>query len=692
MENEKGKISPLNKDADPEEFKKFLEQCQFLGVHSEKDGAFTLGIEMTPTQMLEFNKKFAGKITETDRLPLPIKRNIKYNKNSLIGKATAEFNEQDSLNLLTSAFNKASDYQFNEQRKKFIDKKVDNYKKSLADSGMSEKEIARAEIVYRDKLGPTYLDVRRRKRVDQEEAIKLYERSNKEYIKNSVYGSSIDLLVDFCVKDFKHEVVDQEIKDYFDAYVHDTKLRAFVGNIFLSLLLNGLCHIYTAESEYSPDSGGISSIPGKPPTSKSVTKEDAKLIRKLKKVLSDLAEGQVDTHRLQEACKKEIALRQTLKSSPSVVPTEFSILDPALVEVDDSLFYEDKQRLVLTSEALVEIKDLIERSESTDPEDKLTERERELLKLLPSKLKQAAKDREDYILDPNLTYSIFYRKLNYQRNARPPFARVFDDLDYKEELKKADYATIDGIVNYILLINVGDKDSPATSSEELNAIADAVDTPAKAYHLIWNHTLNAKYVTPERVSDILGEEKYKPVNEDIMIGLGITRALLDGTNISQGSSKLVIEALNTKIKAIRALVTDFLYDIYKKVAANAGFDHYPAIRWAEETISLDSLATRNTNISNQIINKHLSFRTGLELMGRNPDSEIARLRDQLELEREGIISNGSAFQKSRTSDGDGSSGRPSGQVVTDVDPSSDRRNNDRTPTSTSPSQTDRASE
>jgi hypothetical protein len=145
---------------------------------------------------------------------------------------------------------------------------------------------------------------------------------------------------------------------------------------------------------------------------------------------------------------------------------------------------------------------------------------------------------------------------------------------------------------------------------------------------------------------------------------------------------------------MRILAEDFLYDIYRRVASAAGFDHYPKIRWSEETVSLDSLATKRTNISNLINNKHISWDTGVDTLGFDAGAELSRLEKQLEPESKGILMSGSSFQQSgggNSSDGDGTSGRPSGHETTQNGPGSDQRNNRRTPQSTAPSQNDRGS-
>jgi len=670
------------------------EGVSLVGLEKTTDGIFRLALSCGPDSIDEFESTFAGSIKDVSSSFKPIVKSRKYSDNSLMGR-----NEPSEDRFLTRTLKKYRQAVEKEDRKRWeasVERKLVELKDKWNKEGKSEKEIAAAEVLYRDKLGPTYLDIRRKKRVDEEESLKLYERSHKEYTKNGSYGTAIDILTDFCIKGFKHDVQDPVIKEYFDSYVADTKLLVFISRVYQTLWLSGVCYITTSENDYQPHAEGLSSIPGKPPVhqTKKKLKSAAVLLEKAfrEKLGKNFNKGEFD--RLME----EVAFRRQIpKGQSSKVPTEFSVIDPSLVLVDDSLMYDDKQRVVLKPEALEEIRNLLERSRSSDAEDKLTDRERELLKLLPSKLKKAAEDNEKYIMDPNTTYAIFYKKLNYQRFAKPPFSRVFDDLDYKEELKKADFATLDGIVNYILLVTVGDKDAPVTDAQTLLDLADALDTPAKAYNLIWNHSIKMEYITPNTVSEILGKDKYEPVNNDIFTGLGVPRALLDGSEIRGEGAKLVLQALNAKIKFMRVLVEDWLYDIYRKVAVSAGFDHYPKIRWSEETISLDSLAVANTNLMNQATNKIASWQTVVEDMGRDPETERSRLEEQLEMEKQGLIIIGSPFQQSaaqpktqQLSDSDGLSGRPTGQPVQEKSPDTDKNKNNRKPKSTSPSQSDKA--
>lgn len=681
-----------------------LKNNSLLSVESSKEGVYRLSFSVTPEDHEIIKEKFAGNIKELDEDAGPVVRKVKSSSESLIGRYRERAEEESKLSSYTRRYNLQVDALEAAKADAKLHKKIENLKTRMTLEGANEKEIeaAAAEVTYRDRLTPMFLDIRRRRRVDEEEAQRLYRRSASEYRKSGAYGSAIDALIDFSIKGFEHEVQDPEIKEYFDSYAKDVKLVSFIQNIFHSIWLNGACHIVTSESKYKPHSDGISSIPGKPPSkiAKSRSKKEMEALERGKKGLESFLKEKFGEKSYAEIASdlneaiQEVALRKMITDVPTTVPTDFSLIDPSLVNVNDSLMFEDKQRIVLKAEALEEVRNLLERQSSGDPEDKLTEREQQLLKLLPSKMKQAAVNNDPYVLEDKLTYNIFYRKLNYERRSKPPLSRVFDDLDYKEELRKADFATLDGIVNYILLVTVGDDKSPVTDPAQLKAIADAIDTPSKAYHIVWTHAIDMKYVTPDRVGEILGEEKYKPVNSDIFLSLGVPRAIIDGTEVSQFGAKLAVVATNAKISSVRMLVEDWIYDIYKRVSAAAGFDHYPKIRWASETISLDSLATKRTNISNLIAQKHISWESGVNDLGFDPESELSKLKEQLPLEEEGILFPGSAFQSTEKKEGTspGNSGRPTGQIPSgEKAPPSDKRSNKRSPNSTSPSQEDRGS-
>jgi hypothetical protein len=293
-----------------------------------------------------------------------------------------------------------------------------------------------------------------------------------------------------------------------------------------------------------------------------------------------------------------------------------------------------------------------------------------LIKSLPSDLKAAAESGGDYKLDPRLVGQVTYRKMPYERYARPRTLRLFDSIEYKRNLREADLSTLDGISNYILKITIGNDEYPVTGQDELEAVAQLFNTPSKSFDVVWNHTLQIEKIVSPEIEAILGQEKYMQVNEDISGGLGITRAMIDGTGQTTAAEiQLLIKGIGAEIAYARREVERWIYKEYRQIAEAAGFDQFPKIRW-DEGILKDTILWMNT-LAQLVDRRLLSYRTALEELGYDYPAELERMEEELPIVQKGTFGIiGSPWQQSKTQPTQGaptgtpSAGRPKGQTNT----------------------------
>jgi hypothetical protein len=526
-------------------------------------------------------------------------------------------------------------------------------------------ESATLDQRFRDVLRNSNLDIRRGSG-DSFEAKELYERSEEEYKKTGIYGTYLDLLSNFAATGFHNEHKDPNIKQYFDSWVHDTNFLATISTIFYNLFKYSVVYVLPATGPYEEHPDGISSIPGQEPTGGT---ERARVVSAFSTFFSENGQ-KLDRTRLNEVL--DVMYEQSA-AQESGTPVAYTMLDPKEIETESSVF--GGETLTVKSSGLASIREALDRAS----EGKLSKEEKDRLKLLPSKIRAAALSDEDYTDIDGYIQSIYLRKNDFETHALPKGTRVFDSFDYKEELKKADYATLDGVFNYILKVTVGDKDNPVTDAATLDSLAEAFNTAQKAMTVVWNHTLNIEKITNKEVGDILGIKKYEPVNSDITAALGMTRALIDGGNVSAAAGVLSAKALQSEISAARKIVESWIYQQYKRIAADAGFTSYPVVRWKQTVISTDSDAVTRASWM-QLADRQISSRTTAQLaVDLDPASETEKLKKEKELfEKEGIGILGSPFQQSPSGD----QGRPPGQPSEDKAPSTDQ---DTTRKSTPPS-------
>jgi len=507
----------------------------------------------------------------------------------------------------------------------------------------------KAATITRDSINRSFLDLAGKDPYDSDPKDNI-KRANRYYHTEPIVGSAINLLASLASKGFEHDIEDPDIKNFFDSWALDTNFEQVIDWIFLELLKTGNVFTYKAIAKYEPRVSTISATPGQKP--KKVNQKKAKgrigeIEEAFKKELEALLaqakkEDGFDEKKLAElekAAKKNIW-------SKGHLPISYTVLNPELVTVEGSLFF-DKISVKLT--VPTELSDVLGKDNA-----ELSEEEKEMIKTLPADIKKAAEEGGELLLDSRLVGTIFYRKQPYERYARPRTTRVFDTIDYKKALKEADLSTLDGISNYILKITIGSDEFPVTSQEELEAVAQLFNTPSKSFDVVWNHTLKVEKVVSPEIEAILGKDKYEQVNEDLTGGLAITRALIDGVgDLGAGESALVIKGLTEEINYLRKLVSRWIYKEYRQIAEAVGFDSFPKIRW-DEGVLKDTIMYMST-LAQLVDRRMLSYRTALEALGFDYPNELANMETELPLVTKGTFGIvGSPFQQAKAPAGGGS--------------------------------------
>lgn len=616
------------------------DKVRFSNLEQVNDGQYSFTVGFTKDSEVGdiFNNMSRDQISRLIRQNKPPKNTILGSYSSKENKIVAEKLRKAGLQDLEEAKNKNTLLQTAEA--------VSNFNKEVATS-LDER--------FKDSLRrKSNLDLGQ-ETPDKIEALELYERSEEEYLRRGIYGTALDILSNFSATGFHNESSNTDIKLFYDAWVQDTNFDDLIVRIFHNLYKYSVVYLLPGLGNYEVNKENVSSLPGQELNTKVIAKAKIKLQNFFKKHNLKVPEKAIE-NAIYKAIMKE-------QASVSNVPISYTIIDPKQVEIHSTGFF-GAQTLVIKSSALEGIADL----ESRKQEGKISKKEIELLKLIPSKIKQAAKENEDYIDKDNLIQTIYLRKNDFEAYSKPRGSRAFDSFDYKEELVKADYATLDGIFNQILKVTVGDKDNPVTDVATLDAIAEAFDTPQKAFTIVWHHALNIEKISNPEVGDILGIKKYEPVNKDITAALGITRALIDGDSISNASAILSSKALQSEIDAARMKVADWVYHQYKIIAKQAKFTTYPYVRWRNSKITTDGDAVTRSSWMQMADRMLVSKRTAQLALGLDPDSELEKMRQEKEiLESEGIGIVGSPFQQTKNSP-NGADGRPVSQPTGNKNP------------------------
>jgi hypothetical protein len=461
----------------------------------------------------------------------------------------------------------------------------------------------KAAVITRDTLDRTFLDLAPTDPLRQTPR-QYYENAINYYYTEPLLGSTVNLLAGLSSKGFEHDIDDENIKNFYDVWAFDVKFHEFLEWVFLDFFKTGHVTTYKVLAKYEPRVSYLSPIPG----------------QKMKNGNKGKATGQL-TEEQENAAKKNIW-------SKGHLPVNYTVLNPLLVNITGNLLF-DKVSVKLTPPP--ELAEVLKKSQS-----ELTEEEKELIKSLPSDLKAAAQGGGEFQLDSRLVGFITYRKMPYERYARPRSFKLFDNIEYKRSLRQADISTLDGITNYILKITIGNDEYPVVTQEELEAVSQLFNTPGKSFDVIWNHTLKVEKIVSPEIGDILGQDKYKQNNEDMSAGLAITRALIDGVgDLSAPEAQLVIKGIEQEVEYARRQVTTWIYREYRQIAEAMGFDRFPKIRW-DESVLKDTLMYMNV-LSTLVDRRMLSYNTALEQLGFDYPSELNRMQTELPLVEDGVF-------------------------------------------------------
>lgn len=438
---------------------------------------------------------------------------------------------------------------------------------------------------------------------------RVYQRALDFYKTKGAYGTVIDTLTNFASKGYKNDVDDPDIKLFYDTWTKEIGFQQTVENIFFDLFRVGMVRTFKLVGKFDPKL--------KPENFTKVVQQRTNA-------------NQFQTN---ESLKELMAYRDIAAAkkiwSKSYIPLKYTILNPTLVDIKGPLMF-DQTEVYLRPEAFKEIREML-RNRS-----KLNAEQRRFLSSLPKELTDAVKKDKPIKLPPELVGKCDYRRQDYERYPTPRVMRAFDAMTYKEELLKADISTLDGITNYILKITIGNDEHPVTDQSQLETIARLFDTTSKSFDIVWNHTLAIERITFPEISEILGQDKFKQVNDDLSMAFGVTRALLDGQiQGNQKSIEMATRAFAEEINYARRCVKRWIEHEYEEVALAMGFDRYPQVRFDENALK-DEIMMMSI-VQGMIDRRIISYETGIEKLGFDFPTELANMKQEKKWVQDGIL-------------------------------------------------------
>jgi len=234
-------------------------------------------------------------------------------------------------------------------------------------------------------------------------------------------------------------------------------------------------------------------------------------------------------------------------------------------------------------------------------------------------------------LNPEKTYVDYYKKDDWEDWGTPFLYGILEDVMLKEKMKLADLAALDGVINVTRIWKLGDHKekilpSPAAVNRLLNILQYNVGGGQK--DIVWDSMIDMVVEYPP-LDKILGDEKYKAVNRDIMKGLGIPEALVGGVDLATRNAETAFVQLKTlieRLEYVRSRCIRWLNNEFALVAEAMGFKTVPTISF--ETMSLrDEAAEKQLMI--QLVDRGIVSDQAIhEIFGLNFATELQRIREE----------------------------------------------------------------
>ena len=239
-------------------------------------------------------------------------------------------------------------------------------------------------------------------------------------------------------------------------------------------------------------------------------------------------------------------------------------------------------------------------------------------------------------LDPNKTVALYYKRDDWQVWARPMTFAILEDLMMLRKMKLADLAALDGAVSHIRLWKLGSLDHRILPTEAAIArLADMLmnNVGGGSIDLIWGPELTLSETSTD-ISKFLGEEKYRPILNNIFAGLGIPPGLTGlPANQGFGNNFVSLQTLVERLQYGRDILARFWTNEIRIVQQAMGFRLPAQVVFDQQTLTdeasmqrlLIDMADRGL-ISEEAVQERFSL---------IPEIERVRIRRETRMRRNG---------------------------------------------------------
>lgn len=264
--------------------------------------------------------------------------------------------------------------------------------------------------------------------------------------------------------------------------------------------------------------------------------------------------------------------------------------------------------------------------------------EKEFVSQLPPEIVAAVKNGSSFIkLDMDRVYVDYYKKDDWDDWGTPFLYGVLEDVMFKEKMRLADMAALDGVINVIRLWKLGKSDQQILPTKAaVDKLIDILqhNVGGGVMDLVWDDMIDLQVEYPP-TDKILGPDKYKVVNSDIVKGLGIPDALIGGVDLGTRNAQSAFVQLKTlveRLEYVRGRAIRWMENELRLVADAMGYKHIPSISFG--IMSLRDEAAEKQLVIQLLDRGIISAEKATEVFGVNFMIELERMKNEQELRDE----------------------------------------------------------
>lgn len=194
-------------------------------------------------------------------------------------------------------------------------------------------------------------------------------------------------------------------------------------------------------------------------------------------------------------------------------------------------------------------------------------------------------DAESYYLPP--AFTTHFSRRNNRRSAwgEPYVVKAFPALAFKHRLRALDNATIDGLIQRIWIVKIGndnpDSDLHIPNNSRVSLAVSAFQRLLTQNVLIWGGSdLNVEELGSSENNILSFSDRYKNADDDIQKALGIPRFLVDGEQGVSGDVWATLAKTISQMERLQIQITRFINRKMRQIAIENGYkDSFPKFHW-----------------------------------------------------------------------------------------------------------------